>query len=343
MIEPVVQTYACPPHIKQRVKKKQQAEFRQQLKDFKASLKQSGDKSPTPSTSSTSSRSSSIFSLGSPKLGPVKAEPSKPGSPTKDAASRSSSIGSTSSTGSVLPRSPALVSPGSSSPSAFRFFKKLRTPPLSPDIPSFQLPPKALRMPEENKQLMRFCTVCASNNNRSMEAHKVLSEHGYNVESFGTGTNVRMPGPAIDKPQVYEFGTPYEKMYNELKSQNPKLYSSNGVLAMLDRNRHLKDHPQQWTSHGDVFDVVITCQEKCFDAVCMDLLHKGAKLCRPVHVVNVEIEDNPHEAKMGARAILEFVDMVAQSTDPDAEMLEILRKWQKTHQKYPSIYQLCYA
>lgn len=228
--------------------------------------------------------------------------------------------------------------------SIFKQAKRLLTPPQSPEIIAHtRTPPKPIRMPEENKQLMRFCTVCASNQNRSMEAHKLLQEHGYNVQSYGTGSSVRLPGPSADKPQVYKFGTPYDQMYRDLKAQNPKLYVNNGVLNMLDRNRKIKDHPESWTKHNEVFDVVITCQERCFDSVCLDLLHRGVKYSRPVHVINVEIEDNHREAALGAAAILDLVNMLAQSTDPDSEALEVLRKWQKTHQKFPSIYQLCYV
>lgn len=230
--------------------------------------------------------------------------------------------------------------PRTSRLSIFKQAKKLLTPPQSPEILSKT--PKPIRMPEENKQLMRFCTVCASNQNRSMEAHKVLQEHGFNVQSYGTGSTVRLPGPSADKPQVYKFGTGYDQMYKELKNQNQRLYTTNGVLNMLDRNRKIKDHPESWSKHSEVFDVVITCQERCFDSVCLDLLHRGVKLSRPVHVINVEIEDNHKEAALGAQAILDLVNDLVQSTDPDAEALEVLRKWQKTHQKFPSMYQLCY-
>lgn len=52
----------------------------------------------------------------------------------------------------------------------------------------------------------------------------VFSKRSFNVRSFGTGTHVKLPGPAPDKPNVYDFKTTYEQMYNDLLKKDKELY-----------------------------------------------------------------------------------------------------------------------
>ena len=82
--------------------------------------------------------------------------------------------------------------------------------------------------------------VCASNQNRSLEAHALLKKKGYNVESYGTSSQCKLPGPSADKPNTFAFGTPYEVMYETLKAQNHELYLATTIILVLwSRNNHL--------------------------------------------------------------------------------------------------------
>ncbi|XP_052395278.1 RNA polymerase II subunit A C-terminal domain phosphatase SSU72 isoform X2 [Carassius gibelio] len=114
---------------------------------------------------------------------------------------------------------------------------------------------------------LRVAVVCSSNQNRSMEAHNILSKRGFDVRSFGTGTHVKLPGPAPDKPNIYDFKTTYEQMYNDLVRKDKELYTQNGILHMLDRNKRIKTQPERFQSCKEQFDLVITCEERVYDQV----------------------------------------------------------------------------
>nr|POE63032.1 rna polymerase ii subunit a c-terminal domain phosphatase ssu72 [Quercus suber] len=207
---------------------------------------------------------------------------------------------------------------------------------------------------EEGSFKLKFCTVCASNNNRSMEAHLRLTTapSPYPTISFGTGSLVRLPGPSISQPNVYSFNsTSYANMYNELSSKDQRLYRANGILPMLERNKGVKWGPERWqdwrigvprvgkrlgaTDEADytmdkgslgteagVVDVVITCEDRCWEAVVDDLLTRGSPLNRPVHVFNVDIKDNHEEALVGGRAILELADALNAAANEERQAFE---------------------
>ncbi|KAK5165811.1 RNA polymerase II subunit A C-terminal domain phosphatase [Saxophila tyrrhenica] len=236
---------------------------------------------------------------------------------------------------------------------------------------------------------LRFCTVCASNNNRSMEAHLRLTTTpsvpgGYPTISFGTGSLVRLPGPSINQPNVYSFGTSsYANMYDELRGKDERLYRANGILPMLERNKGVKWGPERWQewrvgvprtgkrsgeeveysadkgytgTEAGVVDVVITCEERCWDAV-------GAPLNRPVHVINVDIKDNHEEALIGGRAILELADALNEAAREargdgggggfdrgdagarmgfDERVPEVLAEWQERWPQLPALWSLAW-
>lgn len=182
----------------------------------------------------------------------------------------------------------------------------------------------------------------------SMAAHKLLKEAGFNISSYGTGSAVRLPGPSIDKPNVFPFGTPYDQMYKELEAQDPKLYQANGILRMLDRNRKIKKAPQRWHEGRETFDFVFTCEERCFDSVCEDLLHRGGNLNKIVHVINVDIKDDDENARAGGSGILELAKKLAEMSEAskthkdsvpfEDRILDILTEWQERHSNLPLLY-----
>ncbi|EEQ32858.1 RNA polymerase II subunit A C-terminal domain phosphatase [Microsporum canis] len=232
---------------------------------------------------------------------------------------------------------------------------------------------------------LKFCTVCAANQNRSMEAHNRLSAppSSYSVISFGTGSLVRLPGPSITQPNVYNFNTvSYSQIYDELQAKDPRLYRNNGVLPMLERNKGVKWGPerfQDWNpgmprldhvsrgdkgslgTEGGVVDVIITCEERCWDAVVEDLMNRGAPLNRPVHVFNVDIRDNHEEALVGSKGILDLANRLNEVADEerrlngpngwdqgagdarrgfDERVPEILAKWQEKWPNLPALWTL---
>lgn len=214
-----------------------------------------------------------------------------------------------------------------------------------------------------SEESWKICTVCASNNNRSMESHKQLRDAGFDVKSFGTGSAVRLPGPLIDKPNVYEFGTPYEEIYRDLTTQEcRKMYEQNGLIHMIDRNRHIKRAPEKWQENARAgkFDLVITCEERCFDSVLDDLMVRMSnnvladhELRKTVHVINVDIKDDNENAVIGGRGILKLVQMIhkyrvgganapAHGEILEDQMMLILAEWQKEHTHLPTLYGVSY-
>eukprot|EP00048_Salpingoeca_helianthica_P021058 m.10128 g.10128 ORF g.10128 m.10128 type:complete len:265 (-) comp5543_c0_seq1:52-846(-) len=183
--------------------------------------------------------------------------------------------------------------------------------------------------PVSDRRRLGFAVVCSSNQNRSMEAHARLSKSGYQVRSFGTGQNVKLPGPSIDKPNVYEFGkTTYAEMYSDLLSKDPALYRSNGLLGMLERNIGIKERPEKFQTSSETFDVIVSCEGRVFDQIVLDFSSRPAKSNTAVHVLNVEIKDNPEEAIVGAGLILDLAEMLESCEDLENDIEDVLREFE---------------
>ena len=57
------------------------------------------------------------------------------------------------------------------------------------------------------------------NNNINSKLNKNIKsrKRGYRVQSFGTGSCVKLPGATLDKPNIYSFDTPYQDQFVDLK------------------------------------------------------------------------------------------------------------------------------
>ncbi|PNY16595.1 RNA polymerase II subunit A C-terminal domain phosphatase SSU72-like protein [Trifolium pratense] len=181
----------------------------------------------------------------------------------------------------------------------------------------------------------RYAMVCSSNQNRSMEAHFLFKRQGFDVSSYGTGTHVKLPGPSLREPNVYEFGTPYKYMLDELRRKDPELYKRNGILPMLKRNAAVKLAPQRWQENAadGIFDVVITFEEKVFDMVVEDLHNRDHVLLKTVLIINLEVKDNHEEAAIGARLTLDLCQEIEAVESWEECIDDLIAGFEKQHRR----------
>ncbi|KGK35847.1 hypothetical protein JL09_g5002, partial [Pichia kudriavzevii] len=109
------------------------------------------------------------------------------------------------------------------------------------------------------------------------------------------------------------------------------------------------------------FEIVITCEERCFDNVVEDFLTRNYfnpdETSRKVHVFNVEIRDDHENAQIGGRAILELANSlndlyrksVANSDLDDShpecwedDIPDLIANWQAKYGNLPLLYSLCF-
>eukprot|EP01122_Echinamoeba_exundans_P007579 TRINITY_DN2360_c1_g1_i1.p1 TRINITY_DN2360_c1_g1~~TRINITY_DN2360_c1_g1_i1.p1 ORF type:complete len:198 (+),score=51.97 TRINITY_DN2360_c1_g1_i1:38-631(+) len=162
----------------------------------------------------------------------------------------------------------------------------------------------------------RIALICASNQNRSMETHDLLVKKGFRrVQSFGTNSQVKLPGTAADKPNAYTFATTYKEIYEDLKKKDEDFYTQKGLLNMVLRNSRIKDRPQRFQDNKDEFDIIITFEDRVFDIVCEELRNRGTNSGRPLHVINFSVKDTPEEAVIGAIHVHSFLKMLEEFDD----------------------------
>lgn len=181
---------------------------------------------------------------------------------------------------------------------------------------------------------LRVCCVCASNQNRSMEAHRELALRGYAVRSYGTGSSVKLPGRTIMEPVIFPFNMPYEQMRADLQKRDAALYTGNGVLAMLDRNAKIKRAPEQWRDARERFDVFITFEDRVFRTVVDDFIsNRSPSVFAPAYIVNLEVKDTHVDAAAGAKLTVELVEAMDARENLDAYFYDVIVDLEKKHNK----------
>ncbi|XP_010260444.1 PREDICTED: RNA polymerase II subunit A C-terminal domain phosphatase SSU72 [Nelumbo nucifera] len=190
---------------------------------------------------------------------------------------------------------------------------------------------------------LRHAMVCSSNQNRSMEAHSLLKRQGFDVSSYGTGAHVKLPGPSLREPNVYEFGTPYKQMFDDLRRKDPELYKRNGILSMLKRNSSVKLAPQRWQENAadGSFDVVFTFEEKVFDMVIEDLNNREHVLMKPALVINLDVKDNHEEAAVGARLALDLCYEIEAVDSWEDAIDDVVTSFERQHRR-KLLYSICF-
>ncbi len=136
---------------------------------------------------------------------------------------------------------------------------------------------------------------------------------------------VNLPGLTPTQPNIYDFGVSYQSMYEQLKSADEGAYSRNGVLQMLSRNARVKVAPERWQDERSrEFDIVITYEERVFDAVVEDLEERGSKDFANVHLLGLDVRDNHTEAETGAQQTVQLLQMLLDAGDEWEDQLDTI-------------------
>ncbi|CAK0753255.1 hypothetical protein CVIRNUC_002207 [Coccomyxa viridis] len=188
---------------------------------------------------------------------------------------------------------------------------------------------------------LRFAMVCAANQNRSMEAHAILKEHGFEVASYGVNGHVKLPGPTQRQPNVYEFGTPYKVIYEDLRSKDERFYENKGLLQMLKRNMSVKSAPERWHGNEEAFDVVMTFEERLLDSLLEDLNGRVQSGMRPLLVINIDVQDSHEEAARVAPQALKLCSMLEES-DWQESVDSIMADFEEEYGRQP-LYTVCFS
>ena len=81
------------------------------------------------------------------------------------------------------------------------------------------------------------------------------------------------------------------------------------------------------------FDVIITCEEKCYDAVLAVFEERTSSREQPVHVLNMDIVDNQEDATIGAFILCELAQSMRDCEDLDDELEELVQEFETKYKR----------
>ncbi|CAI5722104.1 unnamed protein product [Hyaloperonospora brassicae] len=186
-----------------------------------------------------------------------------------------------------------------------------------------------------------FAMVCANNVNRSAAAHEVLDAAGLRVCSYGAGRQVILAGQTGSKPRTFQFLTPYATMYDTLKAEDAAVYTDNGVLGLLERDRSIKKAPERWQSLSDqqlvAIDVVVCLDYAMFVTVLEDVQTRVRQQLQVqrLHLICLDTVDTPEEAVTGSERVLSLCRElnVPQRDLTETFVVAVVERFEKQHEQ----------
>ena len=172
--------------------------------------------------------------------------------------------------------------------------------------------------------------ICSSNMNRSCAGHLILLQNALRVTSYGAGAQVKLPGK--HGPRTFPFGTTYDAMYKALASEDTAFYTSNEMLALLDRNRNMKASPERWQESNVVgrVNVAICFDDRIFELVDEDCSNRDGVDYDNLHVINIDTKDDPEAAAKSADLALELCQRLDQMDELDeSEVPDLIADFEK--------------
>ncbi|KAA6377826.1 MAG: putative RNA polymerase II subunit A [Streblomastix strix] len=188
-------------------------------------------------------------------------------------------------------------------------------------------------MSSSTDSTLKIACVCASNMNRSMEAHAQLLKYGMQkVSSYGTGKKVKIPSVHPLEVLSFDFGDKYADIAKYLRTQGEDFYNELGMLDLLERNSKIKPSPNRFQNEKQVdFDIVLTFEARVFEEVVVDMSSRAPLHHRQCHVINIETKDDSDGAVLGGRMAVELVQACKVSPDLDSDIFLIVQAF---HERY---------